>query len=201
MHWLGSLSGYGPQMQVVLIKTLLALCICLGIGAIGYAIATAMASISPSKGRYKWIATLLFGSAICGSLATFALTQLLTSHVFGNISSAQVHPDRKNYRTEVRLQTSTGGKLVTYAHGRSFHFRPGQHVALNYQERTGMIVKAQFIGPDGKEEGVFNSSDSWTAGIGLLCGLFIIWVAFKVNKRDPEALKKARALRKTLSTL
>lgn len=178
-------------MQVGLIKTLLVLCVCLVIGAICFGIAAAMASISPTKGRYKWIATTLFGSAICvTSVAMFVQTQLPVSHFVGIISSVQVHPEGKDYRTEVQFQAHTGTTLMAHAHGRSSFFRPGERVVLDYQTQTGTIVKAHFIAADGREEGVFNSADSWMAGLGLLIGLFIIWVAFRVNKRDPEGAEE-----------
>jgi hypothetical protein len=174
-------------MQLALIKTLLALCGCLVIGSICYAIAAAVASISPRKGSRRRMATILFGSAIgVASLAVFLTgVSLPVSQADGVISFVQVQTQGKSYRTDVLLQTNTGA-LAVFAHGRSRLFRLGEHVLVNYQEQTGLIVKAHFIAIDGREEGIFNSADSWAAAVGVLVGIFIIWTAFKVHKRDPE---------------
>lgn len=179
-------------MQVALVKILLALCGCLVIGSICYGIASSVASISPRKGSLRRMATLLFGSAISVAALTmfFAETSLPVTDAIGNISFVQVHPSGKDYRTDVLLQTSTGSSLAVFARGRSPFFRLGERVALTYQTQTGLIVKAHFIAVDGKEEGIFNSADSWVAAVGVLLGIFIIWTAFKVNKRDPEGAEE-----------
>jgi hypothetical protein len=180
-------------MQAVLIKTLLALCGCLVIGSICYGIGAAVASISPRKGGLRRMATVLFGSAIAvASLAMFfSETSLPVTNAIGNISFVQVHPSGKDYRTDVLLQTSTGSTLAVFARGRSPLFLLGERVALTYQTQTGLIVKAHFIAIDGREEGVFNSANSWAAAAGVLVGIFIIWTAFKVHKRDPEGAEES----------
>ncbi len=173
-------------------KALLALCGCLVIGSICYGIAAATASISPRKGSRRRMATILFGSAMAvASLAVFlARVALPVSQADGVISFVHVQPEGKDYRTDVVLQTNAGA-LAVYAQGRSSLFRLGEHVVVDYHEQTGLIVKAHFIAIDGREEGIFNGADSWAAAAGVLVGIFIIWRAFKVNKRDPEGAEES----------
>lgn len=180
-------------MQLDSVQALLALSVCLGIAGICYGIAAAAASISRRKGRLRLMGCILFGSAICVAGISMFLAQdrLHVYQAEGIIDEVQVHPEGKDYRTEVHLQTSSGATLSLHAHGRSSYFRPGEHAALNYRELTGGIVKARFIAADGKGEGVFSSTDSWVSGAAFLAGLFVMWAGCRVNKRNPEGLEES----------
>ncbi len=183
-------------MQVSLIKVLFAMCGCLVIGAVCYGIAAGMEGISRRKGSRRRMAAILLRSALAiASLAVF-LTSASSpvSRAEGVISFVQVQSEGKGYRTDVLLQTGTG-TLAVFAHGRSSLFRLGEHVVVNYQKQTGLIVKAHFIAIDGREEGKFNSTDSWVPVVGVLLGLYLIWTAFKVQKHDPEGAE-SRGLNK-----
>jgi len=189
-------NGWGIRLRVytrpvnVNIHTLLRIETILAILAgTRYGFIAATESDGPRKRQARLIATLAFGSWLCIS-ALSVITYNVRLPIFqfeGNIESVQViHSDSRHYSAYLRIQTFAGGDITIHASNRSQYFRPEEHVKVRYQGDTGELLKATFVAPDGKQEGVFNGTSTWAPYFVLLFGIFVIWASFRKFHRDPE---------------
>lgn len=146
-------------------------------------------SDGPRKGRSRFIATFLFGFWFCaGTLLIFLYDRSLPVFEFtGTIESVQVrNSSSRHYSAYLRIQTTSGGDIDVHATDSSTRFRPGQLVKVRYKGDTGELISAVFYAEGGKQEGVLQSLKPIQEALGFLLGLFVIWVAFRQWRRDPE---------------
>jgi hypothetical protein len=159
---------------------------------IRYGFIAATESDSPRKGRARLIATLAFGSWFCISALSMIIynASLPVFEFGGEIESVQIiHSDSRHYSAFLRIHTLAGGNITIHYSGRNEYFRKGEHLKVRYQGDTGELLKATFLAPDGRQEGVFNGTSTWQPYLVLLPGLFAIWAGFKKFHRDPEAVE------------
>ena len=157
-----------------------------------FAFSASMLSVSLRKGKQRLKAYVCIGGAICIAAVATVLYQskLPTFEALGSIESAQIHSEGKGHRTNLRLRVASGAELVLNASGSSPYFHSGQQVHVRYQAYSGSILKAHFIDGAGKEEGVFNGTDTWQPYWWLLWGLLVIGAGVKQRARDPEGAKR-----------
>jgi len=150
-------------------------------------------SASHRKGKARFVATFAFGFWFC-TMGVLMTAYNETRPVFeftGVINGIQVlRSDNKHYSAYVHLASPSDGILSVHVSGRSDCFRLGEHMWLRYQGGTHELVKATFFSSNGSPQGVFRSTLIFE-GIGpILIGSFVIWVAFKEYRRDPEGTEK-----------
>lgn len=157
-----------------------------------YAVASARLSISFTKGTYRFRAYLFIGAAIClSAIATlWYQAHLPIYEITGTIEATQVHSEGKGHRTYLWVRTGSGSQVAMSADGISPYFRPGQKTDIRYQGNSGFVLKALFLS-DGKQEGLFNGTDTWPPYWWLLGGVLVIAAGIRKIKRDPEGAERA----------
>lgn len=165
---------------------------CLGVVGIYFAVASAMQSVSPRKGKQRLTAFLCIGGCIYGIAFSMLAYQakLPTCELLGEIEQAQVHAEGKGHRTTLLVRIS-GGEITVDASGTSPFFHTGQSIRARYQGVTGHILEAHFLSTNGAEVGVFNGTDTWPSYGLLLVGLLVIFAGYKKYRRDPEGAERA----------
>jgi hypothetical protein len=158
-------------------ETLLKFDVLLAIAAIFAAITcgilSSRGSVSLRKGRLRFAATLLFGSALClasiGELLRLRTLPILSAE--GVIRSAAVHSQGKGHRTDFTVTSADGATYHLNADGRSDYFRPDEHVVLTYRGYIGSVVEVHFIAASGAEEGIFRSTQRLEPFAGIHWGV------------------------------
>jgi hypothetical protein len=151
------------------------------------AVLCSFAAISVRKGRLKLLSLcLLGGGSIVSALAMIGYQRSLKIYqAEGMIQQVHVYMTGKEQRTSLQVATDSGAEVALRASGTSIYFHPGEHLIVMYQDETGLIVKATFLKGDGAIEGQFRGTGLWAAYVLLIGGILIIYVGFKVNRRDP----------------
>ena len=143
---------------------------------------------SPRRGKVLLRSHLLWGFGIC--IAMLALIARDRSFpIFeneGTIESVRVQGSSKRSRTNLEVRVPSGGQIVIHASGRSTYFRLGERLKVRYQGITGAILRASFISADGREEGVFNGSETWPPYFVFIFGALIVWAGLVKYRRYPE---------------
>jgi hypothetical protein len=65
------------------------------------------------------------------------------------------------------------------ASDRSSAWRPGRRIGVRYRGVSGDLIRATLIGPDGREQGVVNSTKPLERSIGIGLGLLLLWAVLK----------------------
>jgi len=157
--------------------------------AIRYGYVAATESDGPRKGKALLIASLLFSSWFClePTLSFLCDSSLPTFEFRGRITTVDVRDSSsKYYSAYLYIQTGSGGKIVIHASDRSKFFRPGQLLKVRYRGDTGELIKAYFYSPEGKQEGIAQSTINLSRMVTFFIGLFCIWAGIRKYRRDPE---------------
>jgi hypothetical protein len=180
-------------MEVAALRLLVIGAFILCVIGIVYAIASSTRRSSGEKGKQKLRAYVCIGAGICiGALAVILLqTRVPVLQGIGVIETAQIRSEVRGHRTNFTVRVPSGAVLALKASGSSPYFHPGEQVNVRYQGYSGSVLKVHFLSPSGREEGVFNGTDSWPPYWFVLIGLLIIWAGAKKYKRDPEGAEQA----------
>lgn len=157
--------------------------------AIRYGYVTATESDGPRKGKALLIASLLFSSWFClEPVVSFFYDSSLPIFEFrGRITAVGIRDSSsRHYSAYVRVHTDSGGDIMIYTSDRSKFLEPGQLAWVRYRGDTGEMIKAYFYSPDGKKEGVLQSTSNFGRVCSLFVGLFCIWASIRKYRRDPE---------------
>ena len=157
---------------------------CALVAAVAFGIRVSQA-IEPLKAKMRFFAVGLFGFAfVFAGIGLILLDyQLPTVEADGTIEAVSVHSQSKGYRSDISVRVGQGGLLALHASGRNAYFRRGEHVRLHYQGFTGLILRAEFVAPDGRSEGVLGTD--FLTGYGMLCpGGATVFFGWKRYRRD-----------------
>lgn len=176
-------------MSPIVFRVFAAYSIIAAIFAICFGYVAATESDGPRKGKALLIASLVFSSWFCLEPAvSFLYESSLPIFEFrGRITAVDVRDSSsRHYSAYLRVHTDSGGDIMIHTSDRSKFLEPGQLASVRYRGDTGEMIKAYFYSPDGKQEGVLQS----TTELGRIClfivGLFCVWASIKKYRRDPE---------------
>lgn len=155
----------------------------------GYIAATAGAG--RRKGRARLIAALAFISWLLVTPLLWTLYDALLPVYEWNgvIRSVQIKDSSsQRYNAQLLIADGHGGEVSVHASDRSNAWRPGQRLRVRYRGVSGDLIRATLIGPDGREQGVVNSTKPIERSIGIGLGLLLLWVVLKRYRLDPEGV-------------
>ena len=179
-------SLYTRHVYALLFKTFAICTIAAVLIAIRYGYIAATESEGARKYNARLVASLLFSSWFSlGSLLWFCYDQRLPIFEFqGTIESVQVLDSySKHCSAYVQIHSTDGGDIRVHYSDRSSWMRAGGKIKVRYRGDTGELINATFCSPDGKQEGVLNSSRSFQQGGMFLVGMSCVWASFKKYRR------------------
>jgi hypothetical protein len=136
----------------------------------------------------RLLATWAFGSTFCiGGAASLVLQSMLpVFHASGEVLTAAVHSEGKDYRTTLQIQAGPSGTISVHATGRNDYFQPGQRLSFEYQGYTGAITNAEFYSSSGIKVGRYHTTDGIYPYIQIALGMLVIFAGRAKFRRDPE---------------
>lgn len=176
-------------MGPIIFKSFVVYTVVAAILAIRYGYVAATESDGSRKGKALLIASLLFSSWFCLApvISLFCDATLPIFEFRGRITAVDVRESSsRHYSAYLRIQTNSGGEIVVHASDGSKFFRPGQLLTVRYRGDTGELIRAYFYSPEGKQEGMDQSTTSFSRIALFIIGLFCIWASIKKYRRDPE---------------
>ena len=140
--------------------------------AIVCGIAASREAISIRKGKLVFLASVFggVGAGLLGGVPLLLQSQLPLISGEGIIESVSANSRLHS----ISIRVSSGERLALKALDRSPWFRAQEHVRLQYQAYTGVIMRAQFLAPDGRVEGSFRSTSFIGSYALLAVGALII---------------------------
>ena len=186
---------YTPRVSESLSLLFFALATFLFLGALAAASVANTEPASPQKGRAKFLGYACVGLAFI-AIGIPLLLQQHSQHPVpfaGTIVSAR-HTGAEASAATLHVQLRNGCLLVLHADRNSPYFRPGQALQGRYSAEGGMLLSAQFLGKDGKQQGVFKGPILALLPYGIfLFGAFFIAGGWILHRRDPHGLNNTRS--------
>ena len=150
-------------MNRELLFVMLGVAALLGCVGVYYGVTSTIQSISLNKGRQRFKAYLYFGTAVLLASSTALLYEsaLRIFEVRCTIVAAQDRAESKGHRTYFSVRLPNDAEVNLNAGGANAYFKPGQLADIRYQDRTGAVLKAIFLSPEGKQVGIYQGTDTW----------------------------------------
>ncbi|MGD0910716.1 MAG: hypothetical protein ABR928_02410 [Terracidiphilus sp.] len=176
-------------MYALLSKTFAVYTLAAVLIAIRFGYIAATESEGARKCNARLIASLLFSSWFClASLLWYCYDQSLPVFEFQGAIESVLALDSysKHYSAYVQIHTTEGGDIRVHYSDWSSWMRAGEKIKVRYRGDTGELINATFYSPDGKQEGVLNSTRTFQQAGMFLVGMFCVWASFKKRHRASE---------------
>jgi len=171
------------------LDVVVALC---GLVGVGFGVVTLLNEPGQVRGRYKFLSTVLFGCVFLLGGSDFLATRTIAPRfsLTGHIDALKNHGG-KNPRCDIGLAGSNdshAGLIGDFSCGQLYL---GEHIKATWMTFNAHIVRIDIL--SGANTGShLNDTGPFMAVIQIAIGLFLIYVAIRVRRRNPNAYPPKR---------